>query len=449
MRNSKKREQVFQAIQDANLCKRDVNRQEIMAVMEANGLNFPQWIYEYSTGYNRFDLTTFNNHGRMSVMTDVAETKAKVVPIKPIVSERVETNPNVPEINPNYVPWGNYNDLKTIIGSGMFYPFYVAGLSGNGKTVMIEQVCANTGRELIRTNITAETDETDLIGGFRLVNGETVWEDGPAITAMKTGAVLLLDEVDLGTPKIMCLQPILEGKAYYIKKTKTLVKPVKGFNVCATANTKGNGSDDGMFIGTMVMNEAFLERFSVTFEQDYPPRASEEKMLTLELLSRTGKTELKDDDAIFINCLVSWARQTRASFQNGLYDYLITTRRLVHIITAYTIFDKKEHAVQLSLNRFPEDIKKAYFDLYCKLDNQIAEERAKKIAEQVKAEKEERRKAREAAKLAKQMKEEKAGTESEPVDEDDPKKALEKAIQILNAERDRKEYVSTETDIPF
>ena len=268
----------------------------------------------------------------------------------------------VPECDPNYVPFGSFTDVKRIIKSGIFYPTFVTGLSGNGKTLSIEQACAQLGRELIRVNITIETDEDDLIGGFRLVNGETVFHRGPVVEALERGAVLLLDELDLASNKIMCLQSVLEGKGVYLKKVNELVKPAKGFQIFATANTKGKGSEDGRFIGTNVLNEAFLERFPVTFEQEYPTVATELKMLLLH----SASVGLHDER--FLKKLCDWADIIRKTFNDGGVDEVISTRRLVHIVKAYSIFGNKQKALEVCVNRFDDETKQAFIDLYDKVD---------------------------------------------------------------------------------
>ena len=263
----------------------------------------------------------------------------------------------IPDKDPNYVPFGNFTDVKKIIQSGIFYPTFITGLSGNGKTFSVEQACAALNRELIRVNITIETDEDDLIGGFRLVNGETVWHNGPVIEALERGAVLLLDEVDLASNKILCLQSVLEGKGVFLKKTGRYVKPAIGFNVIATANTKGKGSDDGRFIGTNVLNEAFLERFPVTFEQEYPSTSIEQKILS-KLCS----------DVDFCKRLADWADIIRKTFYDGGIEEIISTRRLVHIVRAYNIFGDKAKAIQVCVNRFDDETKQAFLELYDKVD---------------------------------------------------------------------------------
>ena len=271
----------------------------------------------------------------------------------------------IPRKDDSFVKFGNFADLKKIIQSRLFYPTFITGLSGNGKTFGVEQACAQLGRELIRVNITVETDEDDLIGGFRLVNGETVWHNGPVIEALQRGAILLLDEVDLASNKILCLQSILEGKGVFLKKIGTWVEPAAGFNVIATANTKGKGSDDGRFIGTNVLNEAFLERFPVTFEQEYPTPATEIKIL-LRVAASLGK-----HDENFCKRLADWADIIRKTFFDGGVDELISTRRLVHILRAYSIFDDKAKAIQVCLNRFDDETKQAFMDLYDKVDTDV------------------------------------------------------------------------------
>ena len=282
----------------------------------------------------------------------------------PAAAPAVEQN-LVPSKDDNYVPFGNFTDVKKIIQSGIFYPTFITGLSGNGKTFSVEQACAALNRELIRVNITIETDEDDLIGGFRLVNGETVWHNGPVINALERGAILLLDEVDLASNKILCLQSILEGKGVYLKKTGRYVEPAKGFNVIATANTKGKGSDDGRFIGTNVLNEAFLERFALTFEQEYPTPATETKIL-LRVAASVGK-----HDEEFCTNLSNWADIIRKTFKDGGIDEVISTRRLVHIIRAYAIWNDRMKAIKVCVNRFDDETKQSFIELYDKIDADV------------------------------------------------------------------------------
>ena len=282
----------------------------------------------------------------------------------PAAAPAVEQN-LVPSKDDNYVPFGNFTDVKKIIQSGIFYPTFITGLSGNGKTFSVEQACAALNRELIRVNITIETDEDDLIGGFRLVNGETVWHNGPVINALERGAILLLDEVDLASNKILCLQSILEGKGVYLKKTGRYVQPAKGFNVIATANTKGKGSDDGRFIGTNVLNEAFLERFALTFEQEYPTPAIETKIL-LRVAASVGK-----HDEEFCTNLANWADIIRRTFKDGGIDEVISTRRLVHIMRAYAIWSDRMKAIKVCVNRFDDETKQSFIELYDKIDADV------------------------------------------------------------------------------
>ena len=295
----------------------------------------------------------------------VAEKLEKTfnAPAAPVVEQNL-----VPDKDPNYVPFGNYSDVKKIIQSKMFYPTFITGLSGNGKTFSVEQACAQLGRELIRVNITIETDEDDLIGGFRLVNGATVWHDGPVIQALNRGAILLLDEVDLASNKILCLQSILEGKGVFLKKVGRFVKPANGFNIFATANTKGKGSDDGRFIGTNVLNEAFLERFALTFEQDYPTPKTEQKILEKVAINYG----VLDKD--FCENLANWADIIRKTFNDGGIDEVISTRRLVHIIRAFAIWQDRMKAIKVCVNRFDDETKQSFLELYDKIDADVTTE---------------------------------------------------------------------------
>jgi len=285
----------------------------------------------------------------------------------PAVMDAVQQN-LVPEKDKNYVPFGNFSDVKKIIQSGIFYPTFITGLSGNGKTFSVEQACAALNRELIRVNITIETDEDDLIGGFRLVDGNTVWHNGPVVEALERGAVLLLDEVDLASNKILCLQSVLEGKGLFLKKTGRYVQPAPGFNVIATANTKGKGSDDGRFIGTNVLNEAFLERFALTFEQEYPTPAIESKILKMVA------TSLAIADHDFCENLANWADIIRKTFKDGGIDEVISTRRLVHIMRAFAIWGDRMKAIKVCVNRFDDETKQSFIELYDKIDANVQTE---------------------------------------------------------------------------
>lgn len=282
----------------------------------------------------------------------------------------------VPKEDPLFVPFGHYKELSQAIDSGFFFPIFVTGLSGNGKTYMVSQICARTNRELIRVNLTKETDEDSLIGGLRLIEGETKFVKGPVIRAMERGAVLLLDEIDLADPaRVMCLQSIMEGSGYFIKRTGEFVEPADGFTIVATANTKGKGSDTGMFIGTNVLNEAFLERFPMTFEQPYPSRAIESKILK-KLFS-----SLNVEDEGFIEKLVFWADTIRASYYDGSVEEIISTRRLVHISKAYAIYKDRLTAIQFCTNRFDEETKEAFLEFYTKVDADVDKKKAEAPAD--------------------------------------------------------------------
>ena len=308
---------------------------------------------DYKQGIGKWNLT----------VQEKLEKTYQAPAAAPVVEQNL-----VPSKDDNYVPFGNFTDVKKIIQSGIFYPTFITGLSGNGKTFSVEQACAALNRELIRVNITIETDEDDLIGGFRLVNGETVWHNGPVINALERGAILLLDEVDLASNKILCLQSILEGKGVYLKKTGRYVEPAKGFNVIATANTKGKGSDDGRFIGTNVLNEAFLERFALTFEQEYPTPATETKIL-LRVAASVGK-----HDEEFCTNLSNWADIIRKTFKDGGIDEVISTRRLVHIMRAYAIWGDRMKAIKVCVNRFDDETKQSFIELYDKIDADVSTE---------------------------------------------------------------------------
>jgi len=308
--------------------------------------------YSYATICNRMEPY---KTGRGKWNLTIEETREQ---LEEMVAPEQQTL--VPQKDAGFVPFGNFTDLKKIISSKIFYPVFITGMSGNGKTFSVEQACADLNRELIRVNITIETDEDDLIGGFRLVDGNTVWHNGPVVEALERGAVLLLDEVDLASNKILCLQSILEGKGVYLKKTGKYITPAPGFTVVATANTKGKGSDDGRFIGTNVLNEAFLERFALTFEQEYPTPSVEAKILS----------KMCDDDE-FVTRLVDWADIIRKTFNDGGIDEIISTRRLVHIVNAYKIFGKRMKAIQSCVNRFDDETKESFLSLYEKIDDHV------------------------------------------------------------------------------
>ena len=328
----------------------------------------PAWLikdpqFRLTRGVYKLPVNGLVNPSKNAKQISIPEVKQKI-------SKQIQTTESISEnLIPNkeetFVPFGNYKDLKNIVKSGIFYPTFITGLSGNGKTLGVQQACAELKREMIRVNITIETDEDDLLGGFRLQDGETVWHDGPVVNAMKKGAVLLLDEIDLASNKIMCLQPVLEGNGIFLKKIGQFVEPKDGFQIFATANTKGKGSDDGRFIGTNILNEAFLERFPVTFEQAYPAAKIETKILD-NVMNHYG---LKDTE--FTSNLVKWADVIRRTFFDGGIDEIIATRRLVHIINAYAIFKNKLKAVEVCINRFDDDTKNSFLDLYTKVDSGV------------------------------------------------------------------------------
>ena len=323
------------------------------------GVPFPTWFRKsYSVGYNAYKLPS---EGGASAPITAAPAGAEAAVVN-LVATNMEKQNLVPAPFEGFVPWGNFSLIEKVVKSGMFYPIFVTGLSGNGKTLMIEQVCAKLNKELIRVNITIETDEDDLLGGFRLVNGETKFMPGPVIEAMERGCTLLLDECDLGSNKLLALQPVLEGKGVYLKKINKWVTPKEGFNVMATANTKGKGSEDGRFIGTNILNEAFLERFAITMEQPYAAAATEKKII-MGAMKKYGAV-----DEVFAKNLITWADVIRKTFYDGGVDEVISTRRLDHIVKAFTIFGDKMQSIELCVARFDEDTKVSFLDLYTKID---------------------------------------------------------------------------------
>src|SRR6056300_404565 len=340
-----------------------VTRAEINALVKKKAIKNPSWLKsdKYKVGRGIYTLNVDSVESDTTIV-DTTNTKisndTKAAYIVSSLTDNV-----VPAKDTDFVKFGNYTDISSIVKSKKFYPVFITGLSGNGKTLAVTQSCAEAKREMIRCNITIETDEDDLLGGYRLKDGQTVWQNGPVIEAMERGALLLLDEIDLASNKIMCLQPILEGSGVFVKKINKYVKPVNGFNVMATANTKGQGSEDGKFIGTNVLNEAFLERFPITFEQKYPSVSIEKKILNNTLKSY-GKS-----DAKFVDKLTTWADVIRKTYFDGGVDEIISTRRLVHITQAYSIFDNKMKAIQMCTNRFDDDTKNSFVELYTKVDS--------------------------------------------------------------------------------
>ena len=340
-----------------------ISRKQIKQLASELGISTPRWLMteDNKVGRGLYKLPTTN--AKVVVSETINPEMAVVQMRQPKLVD--DSDVSVPEKYPDYVPFGFFKDLKGIIKSQQFYPVFVTGLSGNGKTLMVEQVCAELSRECIRVNVSIETDESDLIGGPTLVNGNVVNRDGPVIIAMKRGAVLLIDEVDRGSNKLMCLQGILEGKPYYNKKSGEVVHPAKGFNIIATANTKGRGSDEGKYL-SQILDDAFLERFPITVEQEYPSTATERKIL-----------EPLIEDKDYLENLVKWADVIRKTYDEGGIDEIISTRRLVHIAKAYTIFKDKMKAIELCVSRFDEDTKVSFLDLYTKIDSGVEQEEVK------------------------------------------------------------------------
>ena len=349
-----------------------VSRSQLVE-LSSEGFSRQFWLEsdKYRVGRGKYELPLSEFNIDLNLVSNVVEmpkqTPVTPAPVaKPVAKissvGRVEESAIVPKVNPLYVAFGFFDKMKNIIASKRFYPVFVSGLSGNGKTFMVEQSCAQTKREFLRVNISPETDEDDLIGGFRLIDGETKWFDGPVIQAMKRGSVLVLDEIDRGSNKLMCLQGILEGKGILIKKTGEFVDPVDGFNIIATANTKGKGDETGRYMAATILDDAFLERFPITVEQEYPSTSIETKILKKVFAS------LSIQDEEFATNLVKWADIIRKTFEEGAIDELISTRRLVHIAEAYTIFGDKMDAIQYCINRFDGETKTSFLDLYTKID---------------------------------------------------------------------------------
>ena len=275
----------------------------------------------------------------------------------------------VPSVDPTYIKWGEYNTIMKIIKSNMFFPTYIAGLSGNGKTMMVEQACAKVKREYVRVQISPETDEDDLIGGFRLVNGETVFQKGPVIKAMERGCILLIDEIDRATNKIMCLQGVLEGNPVLLKKTGEVVVPAEGFNVIATANTKGRGSDDGRFTAASIIDDAFLERFVCVVDQEFPNPSIEKKIVTAHM------NKFGVEDSEFAEKLIAWSNVIRKTFAAEGVDEVVSTRRLCHIVKSHAIFGDRLKSINMCISRFDAETREAFLDLYTKIDeSQLTED---------------------------------------------------------------------------
>jgi len=346
----------------------EFSKSTVKKICKTAGIPKPSWLFrnpQFKAGYGTYSIESVvpQNYNQVVPVQAVQTVETVPVPTSTVGMNVLDENISViPSIMDNYVPFGHFKDLKSILKSGVFFPVFITGLSGNGKTLMVEQICAKLKKELFRVNITIETDEDDLIGSNTLINGNIVFKEGPVLKAMRKGAVLLLDEVDLASNKIMCLQSILEGGGYLIKKTGEFVKPADGFTVVATANTKGKGSEDGRFIGTNILNEAFLERFAICLEQEYPPVTTEKKIVKGDF----AILGVSDDE--FADKLVDWADVIRKSFYEGAVDEVISTRRLVHIAKAFSMFNDKLKSIEVCLARFDEDTKASFLDLYTKVD---------------------------------------------------------------------------------
>ena len=356
--------ELFTAFANANPGVESFNRQDMYAFAETVGA-------KRGTATGLMKKCEKGGYGvyKMSLGTAKIIPMSQPNPIANVVQQatkQVQSTVNsevfIPQKEAEFVKWGYFSDVKKIIESRMFFPMFVAGLSGNGKTMMVEQACANAKREYVRVQITPETDEDDLIGGFRLLDGETVFAKGPVIKAMEAGAILLIDEIDRGSNKLMALQGVLEGKPVMIKKTGEMVYPASGFNVIATANTKGQGDEQGRFIAATIIDEAFLERFNVTLEQPYPKAAVEQKIVNNHM------TKFGVSDNEFAENLVKWGQAIRSTFEDGGVDDIISTRRLCHIVQTFSIFNDKKKSIELCVNRFDADTRAAFVDLYEKID---------------------------------------------------------------------------------
>ena len=358
--------------------KKTLNVEDIWAICNEADLKYPQWFTkdpENRAGRGLYKLPTANVSAVDLSAQVLPMKKTETAPLAPVAQNRIanvstdlETGNLIPEVYKNYVPFGNYEDLLAIVNSKQFFPIFITGQSGNGKTMSVEQACAKAKRKFVCISMTPETDEGDLLGNFVLINGQMEWRDGPVTTAARQGAVLCIDEIDYGAQNLSCLQRVLEGKPFMLKKKGEIVYPAEGFTIVATANTKGKGSEDGRYMFTNVLNEAFLERFLNTYEQEFPPVAVEKKIIKKELTT-AGRT---DDE--FAEKLVTWADVIRKTFLEGGVDEIISTRRLVHICKTYGVHGDRMKAVSLCLNRFDTDTKMSFLDLYTKLDAPVKEE---------------------------------------------------------------------------
>jgi len=361
MKNLESRNKFLQAVTE--LGKEILTTEDIKTISERIGINYPQWFTKDDT--YRAGRGKYLNPSMVTTQEKVKPTAQVVSIVKKQISSvqtDIELSDLVPSKYKNYVPFGNYDDVLKIVKSNMFYPVLITGHSGNGKTMSVEQACAVAGRKFICISMTPETDEGDLLGNYVLINGEMVWRDGPVTVAARAGAVLCIDEIDYGAQNLSTLQRVLEGKPFLLKKKNEIVSPAEGFTIIATANTKGKGSDDGRYIYTNILNDAFLERFLNTMEQEWAPVSVEKRIINKELAS-IGK-----EDSEFAEKLVQWANIIRTTFNEGGADEVISTRRLVHIIKTYGVFGDKQKAIQLCLNRFDIDTKTSFLDLYTKID---------------------------------------------------------------------------------
>ena len=347
------------------LGKTEVTKAEIKSICANLGISGAQW----------FTKDESNRVGRGKYLVPnpaLISMQANVVPMKKPVEQSnhrivnvvtdLDTTNLIPTPYRNYVPFGDFDDIVSIVKSNRFFPVFITGHSGNGKTMSIEQACAKARRKFICVSMTPETDEGDLLGNYVLIDGNMEWRDGPVTTAARQGAVLCIDEIDYGAQNLSSLQRVLEGKPFMLKKKGELITPTEGFTVFATANTKGKGSDDGRYMFTNVLNEAFLERFPNTYEQQWPPTNVEKRIIKKELDS-VGRG---DDD--FADKLVMWADTIRKTFLDGGCDEVISTRRLVHIVSTFGIHGDKIKSINLCLNRFDDDTKASFIDLYTKID---------------------------------------------------------------------------------
>lgn len=356
------------------------SRKDVIAFVKQKDLKMPNWLINgavYRAARGLINLDAFGSDKVNNIPNNIPATPAPEIEALPALQAQVvqlrqkrmvsEVEDLVPIKDTNYVPFGFYKDLESIIKSKVFYPVFVTGLTGNGKTTMVEQVCSKLKRECVRVNVSIETDEDDLVGGSTLIDGNVTFREGPVILAMRRGAVLLIDEIDRGSNKLMCIQGILEGKPYFNKKNGDVIHPAPGFTVIATANTKGQGSDSGKYIAAQILDEAFLERFPITVEQEYPSAKVERTII----MNNMEQHSCVDEE--FADKLVTWAEVIRKTYLEDAVDELISTRRLVHIVKAFSMFRDRQKAIELCINRFDSDTKNAFLDLYKKMEAPIEE----------------------------------------------------------------------------